>query len=98
MYSILEDSVPIHPGGTDDSTSGMKYVFCPECGRQISRSGRGTRSEQPCPKCGADLGIEVDAAGKVLVLCDWQSLILTLVRPHRLSDSPPLPTLCFGGR
>lgn len=67
MYSILEDSVPIHPGGTDDSTSGMKYVFCPECGRQISRSGRGTRSEQPCPKCGADLGIEVDAAGKVHV-------------------------------
>lgn len=63
MYSISEDAVPLHPGGTARKRPGMKYVFCPECGRQISKSGKGTVSELSCPKCGSELSIEVEGSG-----------------------------------
>ncbi len=44
-----------------------KYsVYCPSCGRLLSKSGNGTNSEMTCPKCKADLSLVV-AAGRVSV-------------------------------
>lgn len=63
MKNISEDAVPLHPGGTARKRTDMKYVFCPECGRQISKSGKGTVSELSCPKCGSELSIEVEGSG-----------------------------------
>lgn len=35
-------------------------VYCPICGKQISRSKSGTDSESVCPKCGAQLNYTVN--------------------------------------
>lgn len=55
MYTISENAISLRTGGVTRKHPGMKYVFCPECGRQISKSGKGTVSELPCPKCGSGL-------------------------------------------
>lgn len=35
-------------------------IYCPICGKQISRSKSGTDSESICPKCGAELNYTVN--------------------------------------
>ena len=62
MYTISENAISLRTGGVTRKHPGMKYVFCPECGRQISKSGKGTVSELPCPKCGSELSIEVEGS------------------------------------
>ena len=49
----------LHPGGPAPEEPEMLLVCCPGCGYRISESGSGTKSKQMCPRCGAELGIEV---------------------------------------
>lgn len=35
-------------------------IYCPICGKQISRSKSGTDSESICPKCGSELNYTVN--------------------------------------
>lgn len=36
-------------------------IYCPICGKQISRSKSGTDSETVCPKCGSELNYTVNS-------------------------------------
>ncbi len=44
----------------------MLVVCCTGCGYRVSLSGSGTNSEQMCPQCGAELGIEI--VGEVAIV------------------------------
>lgn len=60
MYNSCSRPVPLRTTGKSINDHAFWYVFCPSCGRRISRVGNGTRSLQECPKCNAELGIEME--------------------------------------